>query len=65
MKIEWLKASEVAAQLRVSTGTLSNWRSQGIGPNYTKLTPAQNAPVRYKKSDIDAYLAQQERGVAA
>ena len=65
VKIEWLKAREVAAELRVSVGTLANWRYQGIGPKYTKLSEAPNAPVRYKRADLDAYFAQQERGAAA
>jgi hypothetical protein len=65
MKIQYLKASEVAAQLRVSTGTLANWRYMGIGPRYTKLSSAANAPVRYRQCDVDAYLSQQERGTAA
>ncbi|MEW2082343.1 helix-turn-helix domain-containing protein [Streptomyces sp. NPDC005283] len=65
MKIELLKAREVAAELRVSVGTLANWRYQGIGPRYTKLSAAPNAPVRYRRQDVDTYLALQERGAAA
>lgn len=57
VKIEWLKASEVAAELRVSPGTLANWRHQGVGPRYTKLSSAANAPVRYRRADLDAYLS--------
>ena len=65
MTSDWLKPPEVASLLRVSVGTLANWRSQGIGPRYTKLSASTNAPVRYHQADIDAYMRQQNRAVAA
>ncbi|MFJ1604177.1 helix-turn-helix domain-containing protein [Streptomyces sp. RLB3-6] len=65
VEIEWLTPLEVAKQLRVHPGTLANWRYQGIGPRYTKLSDAANSPVRYRSDDVDAYMHQQERGVAA
>lgn len=65
MKSEWLKPYEVAAQLRVSVGTLANWRYQGIGPRYTKLSDSSNAPVRYRREVVDAYMRQMEQEAAA
>ncbi|MDX3753992.1 helix-turn-helix domain-containing protein [Streptomyces sp. AK02-04a] len=65
MEIEWLTPREVAAQLRVHIGTLANWRYQGAGPKYTKLSDAPNSPVRYKKADVDEYMRLMERGAAA
>ena len=65
MTSDWLKPPEVAAVLRVSVGTLANWRSQGIGPRYTKLSTAANAPVRYRLGDIETYMAARTRSEAA
>lgn len=60
-----LKPTEVATQLRVSPGTLANWRSQGIGPRFIKLSQAANAPVRYRQDEIDEYMQGRAHGVAA
>jgi hypothetical protein len=65
MKSELLKPAEVAARMRVSVGTLANWRYQGVGPSYIKLSSASNAPVRYRRDAIDAYMRLMEQGVAA
>lgn len=43
-----LKPDEMATALNVSTQTLANWRSQGVGPEYLKLGAGKNAAVRYK-----------------
>lgn len=59
MTSEWLKPGEVAALLKVSVGTLANWRYQHVGPRYIKLTDAPNGPVRYRREDLDAYLGEQ------
>jgi predicted site-specific integrase-resolvase len=37
MKPMYLTAKEVAERLRVSPGTLSNWRVQGAGPDFMKM----------------------------
>ena len=42
-----LKASEMAEILSVSVQTLANLRCRGVGPEYVKLGPGRNAPVRY------------------
>ncbi|MFE9065041.1 helix-turn-helix transcriptional regulator [Streptomyces violaceusniger] len=65
MKSDLLKPKEVAAVLRVSVGTLANWRHQGVGPRYLKLSPAVNAPVRYRDEDVTAYMRSGEQEVAA
>lgn len=65
MDSELLKPTEVADQMRVSTGTLANWRYRGVGPGYIKLSEAPNAPVRYRRAVIDAYMRLMEQGVAA
>ncbi len=48
-----LTAHQVAQLLRVSEGTLANWRSRGTGPLHGKL----RTRVRYLESDVRAYLA--------
>ena len=42
-----LTPSEMAKALSVSENTLAVWRCKGVGPDYIKLGPARNAPVRY------------------
>lgn len=60
---DWLTAREAGAMARVSEKTLANWRSLGVGPPYTKLSPGRGGRIRYRRSDVLAWLAQ--RGVAA
>lgn len=43
----------------VTTGTLSNWRSKGIGPSFTKF----GRTVRYPLESVQAYEAEATRGV--
>lgn len=54
---ELLTAREVATILKVTVYTLENWRGLRTGPKYTKLGEGIRAPVRYKRSDVDAYVA--------
>jgi hypothetical protein len=65
MKNRWLTPREVAAKLQVHPGTLANWRCYGRGPKFTKLTDTPRSPVRYRESDVDAYMQQMERGAVA
>jgi hypothetical protein len=48
----WTTA-EVAALLKVNRSTLSRWRSLGIGPRVTWLSPS--IP-RYQRADVVAWL---------
>jgi predicted DNA-binding transcriptional regulator AlpA len=43
---------EVARTLRVSEGTLRNWRSALLGPDFVRI----GRVVRYPASDIERYL---------
>ncbi len=56
MTEELLTPKEAAALLRVSTDTLEGWRAKRTGPAWVKLGDGKRAPVRYRRSDIDAYL---------
>lgn len=48
-----LTAVEVADVLGVSTQTLAYWRSRREGPRSFKMGPRS---VRYRRSDLDAWL---------
>jgi len=50
-----LTAEEVAEQTGLSVETLAQWRSQGRGMPYVKIS--RNC-VRYRQSDLDGWLAE-------
>ncbi len=47
-----LTLGETSKLLKISEGTLANWRSKGIGPIYIKL----NGAVRYDKGQLVDYI---------
>lgn len=47
----------VARYIKRPEKTLTNWRHLGRGPRYLKLEGGQ---VRYRRSDVDAWLASSE-----
>jgi VCBS repeat-containing protein len=56
MSTEFIKEHDLATKLKVSKGTLRNWRSQGVGPPYYKL----RGSVVYKADDINTWLDTQK-----
>lgn len=48
-------AQDVEAYLRRPESTLRHWRVQGVGPKWFKL----GRRVAYRRSDVDAWLAEQ------
>lgn len=48
-----LTPEELAAEWRTSVGVLAKWRYLGRGPDYIKVERS----VRYRRRDIDRYLA--------
>lgn len=48
-----LTTSEVAELLRVNRSTLSRWRSLGIGPRVTWVSPSI---ARYQRADVAEWL---------
>lgn len=56
-------AEEVAAFLggEFSPKTLANWRSQGKGPAFIKLSSGRGGSVRYEWSAVNAWLAEQRK----
>ncbi|MET9973870.1 helix-turn-helix transcriptional regulator [Streptomyces microflavus] len=60
-----LTPAQLGTELGVSKQTLANWRWAGAGPRYVKLGTGKNAPIRYRRTDVDAWLASTEQGGAA
>lgn len=52
-----LTPEEVAERLRVHRATLTAWRVRGEGPTWTRLGARA---VRYRLSDVEAYLRERE-----
>ncbi len=52
-----LNQKQVAELLQMAESTLEDWRVKGEGPPFTKLGFARNAPIRYKLTDIEAWVA--------
>ena len=53
--------SEVAEYLDVSTQTLYNWRNLGTGPKSSRI----GGRVRYRWTDVDAWVDARAKGDAA
>jgi hypothetical protein len=45
-----------ADHIGVSVDTIRRWRRLGTGPVYLKLGTGPKAPVRYRITDLDAWL---------
>jgi hypothetical protein len=56
----WLRTKEAAKHVKMSPRTLERWRVRGDGPMFSKAGPGLRARVLYKKSDLDAWLAERE-----
>ena len=54
----YLLPHEVSEELRIPEQTLANWRWRGIGPRFLKI----GKHVRYRRSDLNEWLAGQTRG---
>jgi predicted DNA-binding transcriptional regulator AlpA len=53
----FLDQDEVATVLGVSPGTVSNWRVQGRGPRFVRVTARC---IRYRESDVRDWLESNE-----
>ena len=62
MPDEMLTAGQLSNELtEVSEKTLAQWRYLGRGPAYLKL----EGHVRYRRSDVEAWLSSCERGAVS
>ena len=59
---DWLTEGQVAKEYPLSVKALQQWRHNGRGPAYHKLSNSKNGRVAYKREDIELFLA--ERRVA-
>jgi len=50
----YLTDKQVAEQYPIALPTLRNWRFQGKGPCFIKLTPGRK--VLYRKEDVEKFL---------
>lgn len=55
-----LTSAETATLLGIRPNTLEIWRTRGQGPAFIKLGAAPQAPVRYRKSAVVAWLEQRQ-----
>ena len=52
----------VSKMLAVSIGTLKRWRHTGAGPPYVKFGGLQQGHVRYRLTDVEAYIEKNLNG---
>jgi hypothetical protein len=52
---------EVGPMIRRPLGTLRQWRHRGVGPRSFRLA----GKVVYRRSDVEAWIAEQEQATAA
>ena len=52
-----LDTAGAAEYLKLSTPTLERFRLSGGGPTFAKLTPGPRGSVRYRRADLDAWMA--------
>jgi hypothetical protein len=56
-----LTPPQAAAHLSVSVGTLANWRTAGKGPSFVRLGSSPKAAIRYRKSALERFAADNPR----
>lgn len=56
---ELIDSHAAAALIGIKKGTLETWRSLGKGPRFIKYGNTQRAGVRYQRSEVLAWIAQQ------
>jgi hypothetical protein len=54
---EFLTPAETASLLKVTPQTLANWRYKKTGPHFTKLSPGRGGRIRYRRREIEQWLA--------
>ncbi|MEV7387209.1 helix-turn-helix domain-containing protein [Streptomyces sp. NPDC091215] len=62
---ELLTPAETAPIVKLSVSTLKGMRWKGTGPRYIKLSPGRGGRIRYRRSDVDAWLEGGRSEVAA
>lgn len=61
---EYLDSASASVYLGMSQDWLAKARCEGNGPPYTKVSDARGGAVRYKRSDLDKFMAARREGGA-
>jgi hypothetical protein len=56
---EMLTGAEIEAEFNLKANTLRQWRYNGVGPEYIRLGEGRRGHILYKRSVLEAWLAQQ------
>lgn len=59
---ELLRPVDFEAEYGVSTGTQKTWRKTGVGPKWFRLGARR---VVYRRSEIEAWIAESEKAAAS
>ena len=57
MDVEFLDTESAAKYLGLAKPTLERKRLDGSGPPFAKLSPGPRGPVKYRRADLDAWVA--------
>ncbi|MEU1550279.1 helix-turn-helix domain-containing protein [Nocardia sp. NPDC005745] len=61
----YLTNTKAAEMIGIHPVTLARWRCEGRGPRYEKLTASRFGRIRYKDTDVHAWMRQQRRNPEA
>ncbi len=59
---EFLRPRDIEAEYRICVSTLQTWRANGVGPAWQPVGPRR---VAYRRSAVEAWLAEQSARVAS
>lgn len=54
-EVQYLTPEDLAAMLQIAVGTIANWRTRKVGPEYVRI----GGVVRYRPEAVSAWLAKQ------
>ncbi|WP_063739210.1 helix-turn-helix domain-containing protein [Streptomyces hokutonensis] len=58
---ELLTPGEAAALVKLTVGTLKDKRWKGTGPRFIKLSPGRGGRIRYRRGDVQDWVAARGR----
>jgi len=59
---EYLDTAQASVYLGMSQDWLAKARCEGFGPPYSKVSDSRGGAVRYKRSDLDKFMAARREG---
>jgi len=62
---EFLDEDQLAKWLGLSKACIQRWRYTAQGPRFLKLGTGKHAAIRYRRADIESWLAERAVGGAA